>query len=266
MDEHEGVYVPVLLVRVSRSRDRRGSVESTRREPVIRVSRRPTSSAGGCDLEVTAAGPAVIRAARIALIVSGPRAWAGSGSVEPGSAWVRWLVADGRHDDARPAAAPPQILEVAMGRSGPRCPEQEDLGRDLGQDRPQVEPGQQVDAMGQRPDRRQAVLLEVESPAVVEDRRELEPGCCTSGPSRRSGSRATVPGNAGPAAGPAARPAVNSAVGERPLHGRPGEPPRLAVQGLQRRPSSRTRGRPGRPGRCSGGRSGRRGRRRGGRG
>ena len=85
------------------------------------------------------------------------------------------LVADRRHDQAFGSRQRRfQQLEVAPRNDPIFVPlKQEDLGGHLGQDRSEVELGQQLDPVRQRPDRRLAVFLEVEGPAVLENRREL---------------------------------------------------------------------------------------------
>ena len=112
-----------------------------------------------------------------------------------------WWPTVGMIDPSALGRAGLELVEVAA-RDDPVLValEQEDLGRDLRQDRPEVETGQQVDAMRQRPDRRQAVLLEVKVPAVVEERGEL--GLAVVGQDRAVATAAapTVPGTVGPAA------------------------------------------------------------------
>jgi hypothetical protein len=85
------------------------------------------------------------------------------------------LVADQGHDHRlcmREAGA--QFLEVPTRDDAVFVPlQEEDLGGDLGEDRPQVEAGEQAEAMGQGGDRSQPVLLQVEGPAVGQDGGEM---------------------------------------------------------------------------------------------
>ena len=81
--------------------------------------------------------------------------------------------------------------------------EQEDLGGDLGQDRPQVEPGEQVEPVGQGGDRRQAVLLQVVGPAVGQDRREVALAVLGQDRPAQREPRRRARAAAGPAAAPA---------------------------------------------------------------
>ncbi len=66
-----------------------------------------------------------------------------------------------------------------------------------GEDRPEIQIGQQLDTVSQRLDRRQPVLLEIEAPAIVQKRRKLGLGVISQD-GRRNGSRATFPGTSRP--------------------------------------------------------------------
>ena len=173
---------------------------------------RPWARAPGLRAHVVAGMPtegvSPIEAGRVArpvrCIRPGPRRTAGAtgGSVGPGPRRGS-CAADGRPSAGSTASAFGRAaLSTSKSRRGTIRSSlpwtQEDLGGDGRQDRPEVQTGQQVDAMGQRPDRRQAVLLEVDSPSGRPGARGTRVGCCRPGSCRRNGSRAAVPGTSRP--------------------------------------------------------------------
>ena len=124
------------------------------------------------------------------------------------SACVRWgwWPTVGRITPSARGSAACNIVEMAPGDDPVFISlNQEDLRGISREDRPKIEIGEQLDAMGQRLDRRQAVFLEIEAPAVFQERRKL--GLAVIGRESAGAGEAgrRFPVRAAPAAEPSAR-------------------------------------------------------------